>query len=168
MMKPELRFEEIIEELNEAEEFLNSLKEKPEYKKSEIRIPVSATLCKILRAQYIAKKGAHINTGDKEISDRIYTVDEIRDLVLPLFKEQGIDNVYLFGSYARGDMKAYSDINLCVDKFPVNVINDYYVTLFEGLDKLICDKEYTLIALNDEDEDNKEFFKCVKGEMVKL
>lgn len=43
------------------------------------------------------------------------TFDEIKTAVAPLAEEYGLKNVYLFGSYARGDQKDNSDIDLLVE-----------------------------------------------------
>ena len=45
-----------------------------------------------------------------------YTLDEIREIVSKLAAQYGAKRVYLFGSYARGDMTASSDIDLRIDK----------------------------------------------------
>lgn len=44
------------------------------------------------------------------------TIPEIRDIVSKLAAQYGAKRVYLFGSYARGDMGASSDIDLRIDK----------------------------------------------------
>lgn len=45
-----------------------------------------------------------------------YTVTQLRDIVAPLAASYGAQRVYLFGSYARGDMTPDSDIDLRIDK----------------------------------------------------
>ena len=45
----------------------------------------------------------------------IYTTKEIADMVAPIAKEYGIDKVYLFGSYARGEATDESDIDFYVE-----------------------------------------------------
>ena len=45
-----------------------------------------------------------------------YTISELRDIIAPLAREYGAERVYLFGSYARGDMTDGSDIDLSIDK----------------------------------------------------
>ena len=45
-----------------------------------------------------------------------YTLEDIRSIVSRLAGQYGAERVYLFGSYARGDMKASSDIDLRIDK----------------------------------------------------
>ena len=45
-----------------------------------------------------------------------YSVEEIKAIVAELAAQYGADRVYLFGSYARGDANADSDIDLRIDK----------------------------------------------------
>jgi len=45
-----------------------------------------------------------------------YTLSEIQNIVSTLAAKYGAKRVYLFGSYARGDMTASSDIDLRIDK----------------------------------------------------
>ena len=44
-----------------------------------------------------------------------YTIEEIQRRVTPVAQEYGLAAIYLFGSYARGDATATSDIDLLVD-----------------------------------------------------
>ncbi len=44
-----------------------------------------------------------------------YSVDEIRRRVSPVAERYGLAAVYLFGSYARGEATAESDVDLLVD-----------------------------------------------------
>lgn len=46
----------------------------------------------------------------------VNSVAEIRNVVSRLAAQYGAKRVYLFGSYARGDMTAGSDIDLRIDK----------------------------------------------------
>lgn len=47
---------------------------------------------------------------------RRYTIDEIKTIVEPIARKYGVEHVYLFGSYARGEATENSDIDLRVDK----------------------------------------------------
>lgn len=49
------------------------------------------------------------------MAEHVYSIDEIRKIIAPIAKLHGVDKVFLFGSYARGDATAASDIDLCVD-----------------------------------------------------
>nr|WP_096815348.1 nucleotidyltransferase domain-containing protein [Lactococcus piscium] len=42
----------------------------------------------------------------------VLTIDEIKEKVTPIAKKYGIKEVYLFGSYARGEADENSDIDL--------------------------------------------------------
>jgi predicted nucleotidyltransferase len=45
-----------------------------------------------------------------------YSVDEIREIITPIAKQyNNIERIFLFGSYARGDARAKSDIDLRLD-----------------------------------------------------
>ena len=55
------------------------------------------------------RKGAH------GMQTQVYSIDEIREIVAPIAKQHGVDKVFLFGSYARGDATPASDVDLCVD-----------------------------------------------------
>ena len=44
-----------------------------------------------------------------------YTLEEIQRRVTPVAQRYGLAAIYLFGSYARGDATATSDIDLLVD-----------------------------------------------------
>lgn len=49
------------------------------------------------------------------MTEKIYTVDEIRNIVVPIAKKHRVSKMYLFGSYARGDADSASDIDLRID-----------------------------------------------------
>ena len=44
-----------------------------------------------------------------------YTVSQIQDILVPIFREYNIRKAVLFGSYAKGLAKDKSDIDLLVD-----------------------------------------------------
>ena len=45
----------------------------------------------------------------------IYTVNDIKRILQPVFKKHNIKKAVLFGSYAKGEADAKSDINIMVD-----------------------------------------------------
>lgn len=45
---------------------------------------------------------------------KIYTIDEIRDIVKPVADQYGIEEIWLFGSYARNEATEDSDVDLLV------------------------------------------------------
>ncbi len=46
----------------------------------------------------------------------IYTLDEIKQKVKPIAQRYGIEKAYLFGSYARGEATAKSDLDFLIEK----------------------------------------------------
>lgn len=50
------------------------------------------------------------------MSDKVYTLDEIRSIAAPIARRYGIAALYLFGSYARGDATPQSDLDFRVDR----------------------------------------------------
>ena len=49
------------------------------------------------------------------MTDKIYTIDEIKKIVTPLAQKYGMKRMYLFGSYARGEATPESDIDFRFD-----------------------------------------------------
>ena len=45
----------------------------------------------------------------------MYTCDQIKDTLEPVFKEYGVRSAFLFGSYAKGMPTEKSDIDILVD-----------------------------------------------------
>ena len=68
--------------------------------------------------------------GKKEV----LSVDAIGLMVLPVVQKYGINKVTLFGSYARGEATAGSDIDLLIECDKIRNMEDY-LGLQEGLKK---------------------------------
>lgn len=45
-----------------------------------------------------------------------YTIDELKNIISPIAKKYQIAEVYLFGSFARGDYDEDSDIDIRIEK----------------------------------------------------
>jgi len=45
----------------------------------------------------------------------VYEIGEIKRRLEPVFKKNGVKSAILFGSYAKGEATAYSDIDILVD-----------------------------------------------------
>jgi len=50
-----------------------------------------------------------------EVSPKIYSLDEIKRTLTPIFKQFKVKKALLFGSYAKGNANLKSDIDICVD-----------------------------------------------------
>jgi len=47
---------------------------------------------------------------------KIYEIDEIKKISVPIAQEYGVKKLALFGSYARGEQKTTSDIDFLIEK----------------------------------------------------
>lgn len=69
---------------------------------------------------------------------KTYSIDEIIAIIAPIAKLHGVDRVYLFGSYARGEATEQSDIDLCIDAAAIRgmfALGGLYADLEEALQK---------------------------------
>lgn len=48
------------------------------------------------------------------MNDRIFTIQDIKALVSPIAQKYKVKEIYLFGSYARGDANEKSDLDFLV------------------------------------------------------
>lgn len=72
------------------------------------------------------------------MSDKVYTIDEIKEIVSPIAKRHSVSKMYLFGSYARGEADANSDIDIRIDAEKIRSLFDLgalYSDLEEALKK---------------------------------
>lgn len=47
---------------------------------------------------------------------RNYTIDELKNIIAPIARKYQVSQVYLFGSFARGDYDDESDIDIRIEK----------------------------------------------------
>lgn len=72
------------------------------------------------------------------MSSKIYTLDEIRSIAVPIAKRYGVAAMYLFGSYARGEASAQSDLDFRIDRGGIRslfTLGGLYSDLEEGFAK---------------------------------
>ena len=73
------------------------------------------------------------------MSDNILTFEEIKNVIEPIAEKNGLESVYLFGSYARGEANKDSDIDILFtmkDKIPgLIIICDIKFNLSNALGK---------------------------------
>lgn len=85
------------------------------------------------------------------MSDKIYTIAEIKGRILPIARKYGVERIYLFGSYAKGCATADSDIDLRIDKGKLRGL-----FALSGMRLDICgalDKEVDLLTTNSLEKD---------------
>lgn len=90
----------------------------------------------------------------------IYTIDEIKHIVIPIAKSYGIAKISLFGSYAKGNATSNSDIDFIIEKG--DLIGIKYFSLLEELeDALNCKIDLITTGFS-----NKEFLNKIKENEV--
>ena len=80
----------------------------------------------------------------------ILTLESIKDILLPILSNNGISFCYLFGSYAKGNAKPTSDVDLLVD---TDITGLDFFSLVEEI-RLKLHKKVDLIRLKDLQSDN--------------
>ena len=72
------------------------------------------------------------------MSEKVYTIDEIKAIAAPIAKRYGISAFYLFGSYARGEATPSSDLDFRIEKGnqrSAYALASLYGDLEDGFDK---------------------------------
>ena len=65
----------------------------------------------------------------------VYTVEQIKDKIVPIAKQYDLSKIYLFGSYARGEADEKSDVDIALELDDDSVYFDVYgrlLTIFDG------------------------------------
>ena len=95
---------------------------KENYKMYQFRVKQSDTSI-INRLDNIQNRNKYIV---ELINDNInvLSIKEIKDRVKPVLNKYGINNIYLFGSYARGEAKSTSDVDIYCDKGNIKTFID--------------------------------------------
>jgi predicted nucleotidyltransferase len=99
----------------------------------------------------------------------VYTIDEIRERVMPVAKKYKLPAVYLFGSYARGEADEKSDIDLMIDRDGTDVVGVFKLGgVFADLgDSLL--KEVDMITTDVfRHDDDKYFVDSIRKDMVQI
>lgn len=90
------------------------------------------------------------------------TIEDIRRKITPICQSYGIERLYLFGSYARGEARSDSDIDFRLDKGKVRgvQIGGLYMDLQEALQQKI-----DLLTTN---QFSSDFLKQIQAEEIVL
>ncbi|MBQ9377658.1 MAG: nucleotidyltransferase domain-containing protein [Schwartzia sp.] len=88
------------------------------------------------------------------------TVAEIHDAVLPLAERYGLDRVFLFGSYARGDATEKSDVDFRIDRGKMRGFE--FGGLYEDM-KEALQKDVDIMTTKQLDEN---FLSAIRGEEI--
>ena len=81
----------------------------------------------------------------------IYTIDQLRSMLIPVFRLHGVKSAVLFGSYGKGMAGADSDIDLLVDS---RLRGLRFVGLMEDVRSTV-DKDVDLLDISHIEENSK-------------
>ena len=101
---------------------------------------------------------------NEDINKKVYTLKEIKRIIKPILNKYGINDIYLFGSYAREEAKSNSDIDIYCDKGNIKTLIDQG-ELEEELESALNKEVDIIFTTSILDEYFKE---QIKEDMIKL
>ena len=99
------------------------------------------------------------------MNDKIFTITDIKALVKPIAEKYNVDEIYLFGSYARNEANQNSDLDFLVfggQNFKLTMI----FSLAEEL-RAILNKNVDVFEINEINQDS-EFYKTIMKERLRV
>lgn len=103
--------------------------------------------------------------GFQKMNDKIFTITDIKALVKPIAEKYNVDEIYLFGSYARNEANQNSDLDFLVfggRNFKLTLI----FSLAEEL-RAILNKNVDVFEINEINQDS-EFYKTIMKERLRV
>lgn len=110
---------------------------------------------KILAA---AKEIVRVGKGNK-----VYTLDEIRAKAVPIAKKYGVKKLSLFGSYARGEADAQSDMDFLYDAKKLKGMFAYFGLVYDLENEFGCHVDLVSYGISD-----KKFLSDIQADEVLL
>ena len=100
----------------------------------------------------------------EDIRPSILTIKQIKDAIKPIMDKYEINDVYLFGSYARGEAKPTSDVDIYCSKGNIHSLFDRVAFVDELEDALGKDVDVVTIGV----KLGSIFEKYMKQDLIKL
>ena len=97
------------------------------------------------------------------MSEKVYSLDEIKAIAAPLARQYGVAALYLFGSYARGEATSQSDLDFLVDRTGMEdllALGGLYSDLEKSFDKPLDVLTAQMLS--------EEFRKAIQNEAIRL
>ena len=99
------------------------------------------------------------------MNDKVFTITDIKALVKPIAEKYNVDEIYLFGSYARDEADQNSDLDFLVfggQNFKLTMI----FSLAEEL-RVKQNKKVDVFEINEINQDS-EFYKTIMKERLRV
>ena len=93
--------------------------------------------------------------------NKVFSLDEICMISLPIAEKYGVAKLYIFGSYARKEATEISDIDLLIDKGDIRNLLDYFAFVSDLEDGFGKHVDVVTVTCND-----KEFVEKVMKEAI--
>ena len=97
------------------------------------------------------------------MSEKIYTIDELKNILQEILKDFDVKKAILFGSYAKNTQTAKSDIDLVIDS-EGKLLNIYFYGLLEDLVQKL-QKNVDLFEISEIQKDSR-IYNDIKNEGV--
>ena len=137
---------------------------KENYKMYQFRVKKSNSDL-IEKLDSIPNRNAYItNLVMNDINPGVLTIKQIKERIKPIMEKHGIKNVYLFGSYARGEARIDSDVDIYCDRGDVDTIFKS-ISFDEELAEALC-KEVDVVTIGSRMPDS--FRKQLQEDMIKI
>ena len=99
-----------------------------------------------------------------DIKPNVLSIKQIKERIKPIIKKHQIKDVYLFGSYSRGEANENSDVDIYCDKGDLRTLYDE-VDLIDEFEKALG-KKVDLVTIGSSMQD---FFKQqIEEDMIKI
>ena len=92
-----------------------------------------------------------------------FTIEEIKEKVIPVAKKYGVKKLWLFGSYARGEADAESDVDFIIDGGKMRGMIKYFGFVLDLEDIFQCHVDVVTTGISD-----KNFLTEIKNDEVLL
>ena len=93
--------------------------------------------------------------------NKVFSLNEICKISVPIAEKYGVDKLYIFGSYAREEATETSDIDILIDKGDICNLLDYFAFVSDLEDSFEKHVDVVTITCND-----KEFVEKVMEEAI--
>jgi len=101
------------------------------------------------------------------MSTRVYSIEEVKRLIIPILIKYGVDKAYIFGSYARGEATSESDVDILIKRGKIRTLFELgglYYELEEILSKSIDIMTEETFTEQNIDEIGEEFYSVILKE----
>ena len=119
----------------------------------------------IEKLENVSNKNKYIlDLIEKDINSSVLTIKEIKERIKPIIKKHKINDVYLFGSYSRGEANANSDVDIYCDEGDLRTLYDE-IDLIDELEKALG-KKVDLVTIGSNMQDY--FKQQIEEDMIKI